>query len=370
MRQHWLSIVFLMLLGPALLAQQRLVLRDTTLVKGVIQVQNLDGVTILEDGKTKSFGWDEIESGVAANQAQFDSLLRDIGDPLFRIRQRLKSGDYQEMASQAEKLFPLFADRNSATAEAVCFATHLARDQKHEREMALEPLLVFLALRSVAGNGPESRFVAAGSRKITVLPSGFAQEFTPVFFDSAAARAALPGVMRRLEKWPGGKPSLGARVYAATLAICARDEAIANTVQASLRNMPGSAEWLVVLAAQREIEAGKAGEAVEQLLAKMETMTEPARMVALYWSGMARLKGAPPNRAAVIALLSLPAKYPTASTELSAACLYHAATVLEKNQDARATVALRKELLTRFRFTSFGSRLARESTLPNPGGLR
>jgi hypothetical protein len=134
--------------------------------------------------------------------------------------------------------------------------------------------------------------------------------------------------------------------------------------------MPGSAEWLVVLAAQREIEAGKAGEAVEQLLAKMEAMTEPARMVALYWSGMARLKGSPPNRAAVIALLSLPAKYPTASTELSAACLYHAATVLEKNQDARATVALRKELLTRFRFTSFGSRLARESTLPNPGGLR
>jgi hypothetical protein len=274
------------------------------------------------------------------------------------------------MASQAEKLFPLFADRNSATAEAVCFATHLARDQKHEREMALEPLLVFLALRSVASNAPESRFVAAGSRKITILPSGFAQEFTPIFFDSAAARAALPGVMRRVEKWPVGKPSLGARVYAATLAICAGDEAIANIVQASLRNMPGSAEWLVVLAAQREIEAGKTGEAVEQLLAKMETMTEPARMVALYWNGMARLKGAPPNRAAVIALLSLPAKYPTASTELSAACLYHAATVLEKNLDARATVALRKELLTRFRFTSFGSRLARESTLPNPGGLR
>jgi hypothetical protein len=55
---------------------------------------------------------------------------------------------------------------------------------------------------------------------------------------------------------------------------------------------------------------------------------------------------------------------------MAAAGLYQAAVCLEAAGDARATLAVRRELLTRFRATYFGSRMAQESTTPNPGGLQ
>lgn len=365
-----LALLFITLVVAPASAQHRLLLRDTTLVTGSIRSVNPDGVTLQQEGAAKTYGWDEIDSGIAPDQKKFDSYLREIGDPLFRVRQRLKAGDYLEMSAPAEKLFPLFVERSSGVAEAVSFATHLARDARHRREMALEPLLACLAMRSRAGHATEPRFAAANNRKLTLDAIGLVREFPPVFFDETAAREALASYGNRLRQWPGGKPTLGARIYVASLANCAGDFAAALEIEKSLADQPAVAEWRTLLAAQREIRQGAPRGAVEAMRAKLDTLHEPARMVGIYFSGLAGLKATPAGREPVISFLSLPARYGTTSPELAAAGLYHAALSLEKESDSRAALAVRKELLTRFSATYFGSRLARESTTPNPGGLQ
>src|SRR5262245_10823172 len=67
--------------------------------------------------------WDEVERGkVALEQPRFDKLLAELGQPLFRIRQRLKIGDFEALAEPAEAMFPRFAPRQSQTAYLVCQA--------------------------------------------------------------------------------------------------------------------------------------------------------------------------------------------------------------------------------------------------------
>lgn len=365
-------LVTLITLGVATpaTAQHRLVLRDTSLVNGNIRQLNADGVSITEGEKTRIVGWDEIETGTAPDQKKFDTLLKDIGDPLFRIRQRLRAGDDRELADPAEKLFPVFADRSSGVAEAVCLATHLSRVARHQTEAALDPLLAALAVRARAGYAPEPRFATPAIKKLVANPVGLVVEFPPVFFDPAAAAAILPAVRDRVTRWPAGKAPLGPQVYLASLAACAGNTQILQAAELALKNQPGAADWELVLAAQKEITGGKPAAAVAALNQKIDALAEPARMVALYWSGTAALKEAPTSKAGVIALLTLPARYGSISPELAAAGLYRAAIALDAGKDARAAVAIRTELLTRFRSTSFGARLAQESTKPNPGGLQ
>lgn len=361
-------LVFALAAAPAW-AQHRLVLRDSTLVPGVILQTSPDGVTLRGEGPAKTWGWDEIESGVAPDQKGFDAFLKDLGDPLFRIRQRLKSGDFAELSIPAEKLFPLFRDRNSGVAEAVCLATFIARDSRHMRESALEPLLAWLAMRALPGRTREGRFAVAGNRGITVTPLGLAEEFPPVFFAPSAAKEALGACRSRLASWPGGKPSAGARIYVASLADSAGEHATAVEIAKPLTSL-GATDWLLVLAAQREIVRGAPGPWIEALEKKLDSMTEPARMVGIYFDGLAGRKAAPTGRAAVISFLSLPARYGTTSPEMAAAGLYQAAAALEAAGDARAALAVRRELLTRFRASYFGSRIVLESTTPNPGGIQ
>jgi hypothetical protein len=364
-----MALLALALAATPATAQHRLVLRDSTLVAGVILQVSPDGVSLRGEGPAKTWGWDEVESGVAPDQKAFDTFIKDIGDPLFRIRQRLKSGDFLELAGPAEKLFPLFRDRTSGVAGAVCLATHIARDARHQRESALEPLLAWLAMRAIPGHTREPRFVVAGNRGLTVSPLGLAEEFPPIFFDAPAAKEALASCKARLAGWPGGKPTAGARIYVASLADRAGDPATATGIAKPLASL-GAADWQVVLAAQREVLGGSPGESMAALEKKLDSLPEPARMAGIYFRGLACRKAAPTGRATVISFLTLPARYGTTCPEMAAAGLYQAAAGLEATGDARAALAVRRELLTRHRATYFGSRLAQESTTPNPGGLQ
>ena len=62
-----------------------------------------DGVR-LDDGMV--LGWDRIESARLSGQRQadFDRSLKELGDGLYRIRQRLRVGDYRDLQTHAEAL--------------------------------------------------------------------------------------------------------------------------------------------------------------------------------------------------------------------------------------------------------------------------
>jgi len=76
-----------------------------------------DGVRL--DGKRPGGGdlipWDEIERGRVSEALQpaFDEYLKELGPFLYRLRQRLKIGDYDGLYDTAEKVYPRFSSRQS-----------------------------------------------------------------------------------------------------------------------------------------------------------------------------------------------------------------------------------------------------------------
>jgi hypothetical protein len=359
-RAGWAVAAVLLAAAPAA-AQDRIILRDARVVSGTVTAVTPDGVDVDQGGgKTVALGWDEVEAGtVGAKQAEFDQQLAAVGDPLFRVRQRLKAGDFRELLDPAERLFPAFKDRATGTAEAVCQATALARLAAGKREAAVEPFLCAAALRGRPGVVPPPRFQPANGRSAAATgPYGTWPALPPVWFDPAAAKDALPRVAARLKAWPGGKAPPGAHLYAATLAATAGDTAAAAAHEKELG--AAGTDWAPVLAAQREVEAGPAGAAVERLERKLDALKEPVRAVALYWVGVGRVRAADPaaKKRAVVTLLHLPALYADAAPDVAAAGLYHAAVALDELTDARGAVAVRSELVTGFPQTVHAARLA------------
>jgi hypothetical protein len=347
--------------------QDRLILRDTKVIDGAVTALSPDGVTIDIAGKPNVVGWDELEAGKVGKQAEFDKSLKDIGDPLFRVRQRLKTGDYRELLDPAEKLFPTFAGRSSPVAETVCVATAFARLANNKREAAAEPFLATLAIRSRNGFVSDSRFATLNNRKLALnTKAGTWLDLTPIWFDPAAAKQALPRVEAQIKEWPGGKPPFTAYLYAFTLALTAGDLEAANRHDRDLRTFSTSAEWVLIVDAQREVITGKPGDSFGRLEAKLEALPEPLRMIGTYWLGTGQLLS---NEVAVkkrglVWLLHLPAKYAEAEPDLAAAGLYFASKTLDELKDARGAVTLRGELLTGFRQTYHGAKLAAETAPP------
>jgi hypothetical protein len=343
-----------------LAAADRLILRNLDIVTDRT-VTALDEDGIVRDaprpGESDRITWDQIERGtVGLDQARFDALLKELGPPLYRIRQRLKIGDYEAAGEPAEQLLPRFAQRKGQTAYLVCQAAMWSRLAAGRREAAVEPYLrCFELLRTgqaKSGNLPGSRRLAIDA-KTAISP-----ELLPVWFDADAAKAALPGVQLTIRGITQPRPE-GAYLYYASLALAAGDTAEFNRVLPSIRGEdPATAPWRDILLAQQEVLAGHPGSQVDALRAAADSLPEPCRPAALYWLGQADVHSADEStiRDGILALLTLPAAYGHQQPELAAAGLYHAAAALDKLKDDRGAAAVRSELTSQFGATYFGAK--------------
>src|SRR5262245_62916162 len=125
-------------LAPAAGAADRIRLRNLTVITKKVERFDEDGIQL--EGTAAPLTWDQVEAGtVDANQERFDKLLKDLGDPLFRIRKRMQDGSHKDLLEDAEKVFPQFAGRRSATAYMVCQGLMWARLEAGQREAAVEP---------------------------------------------------------------------------------------------------------------------------------------------------------------------------------------------------------------------------------------
>ena len=123
----------------------RLILRNLDiLIDRTVTALDEDGLRLdspQKNGRDR-LTWDEVERGVVTlDQARFDALLKELGPPLYRIRQRLKIGDYEALSEPAELLYPRYASRQGPTAYMVCQATMWSRMALNRREAAVEPYL-------------------------------------------------------------------------------------------------------------------------------------------------------------------------------------------------------------------------------------
>jgi hypothetical protein len=336
----------------------RIILRNLDIITDrTVAALDEDGLQLdaPRTGGSNKLTWDEIERGkIAVDQARFDALLSDLGPPLYRLRHRLKTGDYAAASQPAEALYPRFMGRSSQTAYLVCQATMWSRLAAGKRESAVEPYLrCYELLRSRAAVAS-----ALPGQRRTKLDAATAMtpELAPVWFDAAAAKQALPLVEHLIRAIPQPRPP-GAYVYYATLAVAAGDSAEAERVLPLLDAAAGAEIWPTLVRAEQELASGSLGQAIQQLQSKREALPPPARPAALLVLGLADSQSTDEDvcRGGLIDLLSLPAIYGSEQPELAAAGLYHAAQALDKLKDVSGAAAVRRELTSRYADTHFGA---------------
>lgn len=338
---------------------------------------NEDGVQ-LEGGRV--LGWDEIERATVdpAQQEAFNRALAELGDPLYRVRRRLEDGDYKSippvaeegsgkpapeyksLLTETEAVFARYAGRRSKTAYMVFQGLMWARLEAGRREEALEPYLeCYEYLRTV---GPAHASLPGKRRLEFDLATALTPELAPVWFDPQAAKAALPRVLAAVGRMRKPLPD-GVRIYCASLALAAGEEASARNALDGLKaDVPAIAQLRGILEAQREVQSQKPGAAVERLREAVGTLDPMNRPPALYWLGLAETGAADPGarREGALRLLHLPALYGKAHPELAAAGLYQAMKTLAALDDADGAASLRRELLGRYSQTFFASKLRNE----------
>jgi hypothetical protein len=345
-------------------AADRIVLRDLTVIADqTVRDFNLDGV-VLDDGKR--LRWDEIESGkLAANQAEFDQLLREIGGPLYRVRQRLKVGDYRGASEPVEELYPRFVGRISESAFLVLHTTVWSRMSAGRREAAVAPWLRCFALLQ---RHPEYLKSISGDRRLSVeLETGLCADLLPIWLDAEQARVAMPQVREAAQAIPEPRPD-GVLYYAGTLALAAGDHEWAGRVLASLNQADQAARELQLLAKSAILFHEKKSAEALLLLRSVSDWSPGTRPLAWYSIGLAEIASndAREKREGVLHLLRLPAGYSTSQPEICGAALFLASDTLESLEDQRGSIALRRELTSRFGDTVFAKRVQLDLQEPPP----
>jgi hypothetical protein len=344
----------------------RIILRNLKIIDGpkVIAFDE-DGVR-LDDKRV--VGWYEIEEATLGDdqQAQFDRMLAELGDPLFRIRRRMRDGDYKDLAKHTEAVYPRYMNRKSPTAYMVMQATMWSRIALGRRESAVEPYFrCFQYLRA----HPDANDALPGERRLKYDPqTGLCASLAPVWFDVAAAKTALPNVFKSIRAISRPRPQ-GAYVYFATMALAAGQAAEADLGLAAITSDSGPIRELRdIVAVQRELLTGKPGAASLTLDARLADISPANRPIALYWLGRVKLisTDVDTKKSGLVQLLRIPALHGSQAPEISAAALSYGVAVLKQFDDVRGSVALRNELLVRYGQTYFATQALDPSSVEAP----
>jgi hypothetical protein len=345
-------------------AADRIILRSLKIISDrTVQDFDVDGVR-LDDGST--LGWDEIERATLRpdRQAEFDQLLADLGNPLYRIRQRLSVGDYEGILPHAKAVAPRLAGRSSNTAYMVQQALMWAHLADGKREAALAP---YLRCYEYLRHHPDGARELPGERRLQYdARTGLSSELPAVWFDASAARAAMPNVYETIRSMQRPLPA-GVYIYYGSLALAAGDEASATRILGAVRSEDRRLRELhEVLTAQRELSAGRTQDAVQRLDQCLAGSSAENRPLVLYWAGYAKthLEDVKIQQQGLLDLLRIPALFGRGQPELAGAALYRAHQVLAQMNDPRGSVSLRKELLERYGQTYFAAR-ARSPARPS-----
>jgi hypothetical protein len=342
-------------------AADRIILRNTKVIadRSVVAFDP-DGVR-LSGNPPLTLTWDEIEAAkLGKDQAAFDAMLKALGDPLYRIRLRLGTGDYRDILTQAEAVFPTYATRRSQTAYMVFCALMWSRLVHGQRAEALEPYILALECLRAA---PPGGLALPGERRPRIdVRTGLSDDLLPVWFDGATATASLPGASKALTSVKAPPPP-GLNLLVASLAIASGELDEADRLLAST---PGDAKAVGdlrhVVAAERELAGeGKPGTAVATLRKLADAPGFLQKPLAYYWLGLADLKAEDERtrREGVVELLHLPALYGGDQPEVAASALDRAQRALEAMGDPGAST-LRSELLFRYPATVAAARLKAE----------
>jgi hypothetical protein len=360
-------IVFAFLLVPLSVRADRIVLRNLKIITDRTVVSFDEDGLRLDDGSTVRL--DEIEKATVAadKQAALDKLVAEVGTHLYRIRQRMTTGDYEGLLPHAEAIYSRFEPRRSDTAYMVAQALMWGRLAAGRREAALVPYIhCFEYLRRI---NDRAKVTLPGERRLRFdTQTGLSSDLMPVWFDRQAAREQLPQVYQRIAAMAKPRPD-GIYLYYVTLAVTAGDDESADKVlQVIQSDTPTVGELKSIVEAQREIEARRPNVGVGKLAASLDGISPGNRPLALYWLGLADLNQADREQSqrGMLQLLRIPAMHGQEAPELAAAALFRVMERLSLERDPRPSIAVRRELLDRFGQTYFAARVRRGTEKQTP----
>lgn len=352
---------------PTVNGADRIILRNLKIITDkTVTSFDEDGVRLND---TQVLGWDEIEKAKVApdRQEAFDAMLAELGDHLYRIRQRLSVGDYDGLLPHAEAIQSRFVGRASDTAYTALQALMWGRLAVGRREAALAP---YLQCYDILRRRGKTEIRLPGERQLVFGPNtALTPDLTPVWFDATAARAELPRVLeviRGMKERPEG-----VFIYYASLASAAGDDETAGKVLGAAKStQPPISELRDIIAAQREILLGISPSiAARHLSSNLSTFSRDNQPLGLYWLGRHKLSAEDPvtKQQGLLDLLRVPAVYGDSQPELSGAALLLALQTLADLKDVRGSVALRGELLAKYGGTYSAKQLGRQvSPKPQP----
>ena len=340
-------------------AADRIILRNLELIadRTVVSVDEdgarLDAPRALGSDRVT---WDEIERGRVSPELQeeFDRLRTELGPPLYKLRQRLRIGDYAGLLEPAEKLYATYAERRSQTAYLVCQSLVWGRLAAGKREQAVEPLLRCVELLD-SGAAEANRL--PGSRRLRIdASSPLCGDLPPVWLNPVAVKEALPAVQKLIREPAQRRPSQAYLYYASLASEAGEFDEASKVLGALSRPDDGARQAQQLIRAQIEIQRklpGGATSGLEQTAAGTHPL---AAELASYWRGMHLLgsSDADLQRDGLLALLAIPAKDPAQQSELAAAALHQAARALDSLGDATGGQSVRRELRTRYAATAVG----------------
>ncbi|MCA9122931.1 MAG: hypothetical protein H6822_06760 [Planctomycetaceae bacterium] len=326
----------------------RIILRNLKIITDkTVTSFDEDGVRL---NNAQILGWDEIEKAKIASdqQAAFDAMLGELGDPLYRIRQRLSVGDYEGLLTHAEAIQEHFVGRTSDAAYLALQALMWGRLAVGKREAALT---AYLQCYDILRRRGKSSIRMPGERQLAFDPqTALSADLTPIWFDTAAAKAEMPHVFQVIRGMKD-RPE-GVFIYYASLASAAGDDETSGKVLGAVKStQPPVSELRDIIAAQREILTGVSpSSAVQRLQAKVDQLTAANLPLGRYWLGRFQLGSdqAEVQQQGLLNLLRIPAVYGANQPELAGAALSLAVRKLADLKDVRGSVALRGELLAKY----------------------
>lgn len=341
-------------------AADRIILRNLQLIadRRVVAVDE-DGALLdmPRAGGSDRLTWDEIERGRVASdlQADFDRFRTELGPPLYKLRLRLKIGDYAGLVEPAEALYEQFAKRRSQTAYLVCQSLMWGRLATGRREQAVEPFLLCMSL--LASNAADAQRLP-GTRRLA-MEGLICSDLPPVWLERGLARQGLPALWESISGMPTPRPA-EAYLYYASLASAAGEFAEAEKV---LQAIPGgdAAHSAAVDLVRTQIDMQRNPAVAGHPAELSGDLSSATTALAHYWRGM-RLLAADQRdqkRDGLLALLTIPAEAGERQPELAAAALQQAALGLAKLADETAARAVRRELTTRYSATAVGIQVSR-----------
>ncbi len=341
-----LMTLALTLSGPLAVAvqAQQIVLRDLTLIKNVnVETQDVNGLNLASG---QQITWDRILQGsIGTDQKAFDQNVKQIGEPLFRLRNRLSNGSHHQLQPMVDDLLKIAGDQPGLTNYIATTGLFFDKLSSNRRAAALVPMLTVLQFRSTYPKLAE----LDAQLGLHISDDGFCLDLLPVWFDKQQTESTW----RQLEKDEVTKRSdliAVNKIYLSSLA-----SFTGRQWQTDLTND----NWQALLSAQSAWFNNKPAEVIERLDNSAANLQPFQQAIAVYYRGLAMRALQQRNTDLAedqwkLCLLQIPANYPDKFPELSAAAIFHV--LGEPEQRSREYDSLDQVMRSRYADTYYGRR--------------